>query len=271
MPYTTVDANPMELLLGFLRRPDVAEWERLALSAVGGAFSAGASKHQIDAVGLGPALVGAVAGALAPPTTTGEPVAMAVTFHTDHGQALHCLLRLPADDELWTVLIAIDDSTEAVGALYHRARWQEYLQWSNVLQFLRSPGREALIGAASMGPEAVEGAWILDVLGAYRAATSPSGTHAAPVAVSPDMEEELDLLEDDEVRTLVRAALESGAPDFVAGYELDGTPVEAAWPDRLVGVLATTVDQTSVGSVDRWDLRTATGWTSAVLLEALGR
>ena len=39
------------------------------------------------------------------------------------------------------------------------------------------------------------------------------------VAVSDEMEEELALLEDDAVADVVRAALERGAPAFVAGFE----------------------------------------------------
>ncbi len=46
------------------------------------------------------------------------------------------------------------------------------------------------------------------------------------------------LLDDEAVVDVVRAALERGAPAFVAGLEVDGEPLEAAWPDLKVAVAA---------------------------------
>lgn len=265
LTYSTVDANPVELLFTYLRRPDGREWERLALSAVGGAFSAGDPKHQIDAAGLRPAVAAAVAGPLAPPSLVGEAVVLASTFVTDHGHPMHCVLRLPADGEQWTVLSAIDDRPAAVTAAGHRSRWQDYLQWTNVLQFLRGIGREPVIGAASMGEDAIDGMWLLDLFSPGRTATASAAQSA--VALTEAMEEELDLIEEDVVRELVRAVLESGAPEFVAGFEgPDGVPIEAAWPDRRVGITVEAID-----GIDGWDLRSATGWSVADLIEALGR
>lgn len=189
------------------------------------------------------------------------------TFLTslDNIQPLHCFLRLPGDKEQWTVLAATDDSNEAVVSPDHRARWQEYLQWTNVLQFLRDVGREPLIVATSMGDDAVDGAWLLDMVG-----VGTSDEVAAPdvaAVVSADMAEELDLVEDDQVRALVRAVLEVGALDFVAGFELpDGIPMEAAWPDQQVGVVM--ID--SEGHAG-WQLRTADDWPIADLAKALER
>ncbi|MFZ1434740.1 MAG: hypothetical protein WAR61_15560, partial [Candidatus Microthrix parvicella] len=63
-----------------------------------------------------------------------------------------------------------------------------------------------------------------------------------------------------------RLVLIEGAAEFVAGHELDGEPVEAAWPAAKVGVLG--ADQAGVTAAG-WDLRPAEGWTTETLLDAL--
>ncbi|MGB4102588.1 MAG: hypothetical protein WBK25_00710, partial [Candidatus Microthrix parvicella] len=89
---------------------------------------------------------------------------------------------------------------------------------------------------------------------------------AAAPGISDEMVEELDLLEDDGVKDLVEAALALGAPDFVAGEELGGIPVEAAWSAAKMGVLG--ADGEDPGTAG-WDLRPADGWTPESLLAAL--
>ena len=92
------------------------------------------------------------------------------------------------------------------------------------------------------------------------------GVSQGDVTISEEMNEELELVEDEDVRELTRRMLMRGAPDFEAGYELGGEPVEAAWPDRRIGVLG--ADQAGV-SADGWDLRPASGWTDDALLDAV--
>ena len=80
------------------------------------------------------------------------------------------------------------------------------------------------------------------------------------------MVKELDLLEDEAVKVLVEAALALGAPDFVAGEELGGIPVEAAWSDSKVGVLGADGEDPGTSG---WDLRPVDGWTPESLFAAV--
>lgn len=260
MDYSVVDYNPVDCLIEFLRRPDMNAWERLALSAVGGAFSLGATKHQLDAEAIAPALAQSVVGDLDPPAPSADPVAMASTFVTDAGHRLHLFLRLPADEERWTVVSSVADSGLAITDTAHRHRWHDHLQWSNILQFLRADGREATIGAASMGAELIDDLWIRDV---HRAGGPADGD----TDLSPDVLAELELVEDDATRTLVEATLRAGAPLFIAGVETaDGAVVEAGWPDRKVGVSRSGED---VPTEEGWEIRAVDEWTVESLMTAL--
>ncbi len=51
-----------------------------------------------------------------------------------------------------------------------------------------------------------------------------------------EMEEELGLM-NPEVAKLVRPCVLRGATGVVAGYEVDGRPIEAAWPEQKIGIL----------------------------------
>jgi len=60
--------------------------------------------------------------------------------------------------------------------------------------------------------------------------------------------------------------LGSGALELVVGYEADdGHQVEAAFPDRKVGVLLLENDEVPEG----WDARPVSGWTVDQLRDAL--
>ncbi len=79
------------------------------------------------------------------------------------------------------------------------------------------------------------------------------------------MKEELELVGDRQVRLLAESALVQGAPMFAAGHEFNGVPIEAAWPERRVGV---TVDE-EPGDYGDWDVRPVSRWPIDELLEAL--
>jgi hypothetical protein len=257
--YRVVDRNPVECLLEYLRKPSLEDWERLALSAVGGAFSMGPTRHEIDGSSIGEALNQAVVGDLAPPQVVDAPNALASTFSTDAGHRIHCFLRLPPDDERWTVISAIPDGPGDVAVEEHRRRWQDHLQWANILQFLRGDGRDAVICASSMGDEALEDLWIIDADAGPEVGPRHEPSHA--------MLEELELIDDDVTRALVDDALRAGAEDFVAGFELeDGQLVEAAWPELRVGILGA---DAPASSVPGWDIRPVTQWNGTTLLAAL--
>ena len=161
----------------------------------------------------------------------------------------------------------------------HRGRWRDWAQWANVIQFISGPGRHGIVSATSDADDLpLEDHWLVAL--AHPADDEPMAEEvddvsppvdltesgAAAPGISDDMVDELDLLEDDGVKGLVEAALVLGAPDFVAGEELGGIPVEAAWSDAKVGVLAS--DGEDPGTVG-WDLRQADGWTPESLKAAL--
>jgi hypothetical protein len=191
----------------------------------------------------------------------------------------------------WTVLVALPDSARDVAAGGHAARWQDWVQWANVAQLMQwsdePHGRHALITATSEADDlSFDLLWLVnldreddpasDVAATDSTAASPADGEAdetpraadgevsqGDVIISEDMNEELDLIEDEGVRELVKSLLTRGAPDFEAGYELDGVPIEAAWPDAKAGVLG--ADQADVSAAG-WELRTSEQWSYAELL-----
>ena len=155
-----------------------------------------------------------------------------------------------------------------VEAAQHRDRWADWMQWANVLQFLRGYGRNAVIAATTQADTIdLDHLWLLD---GGRPAPAPV-PGVAPSAeqelrgLSSEQEEELELIDDDAVRLLAQSALERGAPDLIAGFEVDGHPVEVMWPDQRVGIALDGDDR----SIDGYDVRPASEWTLDELLTRL--
>ena len=67
------------------------------------------------------------------------------------------------------------------------------------------------------------------------------------------------------MRVLARSALERGAPDLIAGFEVDGHPIEAMWPDQRVGIALDGDDR----GVDGFEVRPVSDWTLDELLARL--
>ena len=265
----SIDHNPMQLLLDYLQGPDDAAWTRLALTAVGGAFASGESRG-LRADDVAPSLMALANGEEPTAASSDEPEVMLATHTTPNGLLFGCLLRQPFDQERWTVVASLPDGPDAIEEVGHRRRWHDWLQWGNLLQFLGGPGRQALIGATSSYQELLEDVWLLDTLGSGETEVTPPAVELDQ-SLGADLSEaqlaELSLIVDDEVAALVTTALRRGAPDFVAGHEMeDGAVIEAAWPDQGVGVV---LDGEEI-EVAGWDLRTARLWTTDALLSALG-
>ena len=290
----TLNQNPMALLLDLMRRPDLDEWNQLAMSGIGGVFAASEKQYEL-AAGTGEEFLRRAARGRPAVTPTGggdaEPVAMGVWADTANGLGLALALDVrPGRQQAqrWTVLAALRDSTRDVTDEDHPARWHDWMQWANVLQLMQGHGRHCLITATSEADDlSFDALWLVAVdvdeqadgettdgavarSGPADAAGGP-GASADEVSqdaakISDDMIDELDLVEDDQVRELARLVLIEGAAEFVAGHELDGEPVEAAWPAAKVGVLG--ADQAGVTAAG-WDLRPAEGWTTETLLDAL--
>ena len=268
LDYDTVDQNPMALLLAYLKRPDDKQWRDLACSLVAGFAAVGTHGH-IAADSIHTALETASKGEAIPVSDDGP--LLGVTWINEADLRLTGFLDLlDPNAEKWTVMAAVPDDTDDYHDPQHPGRWQSWLSWTNVLQFLgpidseRTAWMAATSEANSLDQEDL---WILtraDTTSATRA-TAPIEVPLA-VGISSKMEEELDLLADDAVRELVRDALKQGADDFIAGYEVEGIPIEAAWTERKIGV----VPQGDSTQVREWDIRDIDGWTTEELRQATG-
>jgi hypothetical protein len=289
-----LNQNPMKLLLDVMARPDFDEWSQLAMSGIGGMFASTEPKLALGAADgeefLGRAARGSKA--VQPSGGDGAQVALAARADTPNGLSLALAVDTrPGREQLqrWTVLAALPDSARDVSAEGHAARWQDWAQWANVAQLMSGHGRHALITATSEAEDlSFDLLWLVNLVQeddpgssvvAADGAAAPGGTEEAlltaagevsqgDVTISEEMNEELELVEDDNVRELTRRMLMRGAPDFEAGYELEGEPVEAAWPDRRVGVLG--ADQADVSAAG-WDLRTPERWPHDELLARVAR
>lgn len=268
-----LELNPMALLLDFLVRPDLSEWQRVVMSAIGG-MAASAGMAPLDADGLAAQLDAAQgAGWVDPPAPVGPVVAYSARALTPEQLPIGLFLDgADPNAEQWTALVVLDDAPEVVSTSEHRGRWSDWLPWANLVQFLGPPESErAGIVAGASQRNALD--WD-DTRLRHRAAntasvSSPVGepsdvSVSSAVELTEDQMEELSLFVDGAAAELARHALESGAPMFVGGYEVNGLPLEAAWPDRKVAILSS-----DAAAVPSWDARPAAEWTLDELLDAL--
>ena len=178
-------------------------------------------------------MVQAAADALDPPRAAGSGPLVA-SWIDDHDLRIGAVLDVENPDaERWTAFCVLQDTDAHYAEVdTHRPRWRSWLRWSNLLQFLDPHGSapSTWIAASSESRDlALEDLWI-------QSDTAEIAAKAEPVAVLSDrMEEELEFVDPD-VAELVRTALAAGAPDFVAGAEIEGLLIEAAWEDARVGI-----------------------------------
>jgi hypothetical protein len=182
--------------------------------------------------------------------------------------------------ERWTAISVIPDGQSDLEEQAHLQRWTDWLAWANVLQFLGPP--EDSTGAVLAGSSRAtsgdhDDLWLRHVAGTgvSPGAGAPGVPAPEPVAAGPPAEavaaltheqrEELDLVDDEDVRRLVESVLRAGGLSFVAGYETrDALMVEAAFPDRKVGIILPG-DEVPPG----WDARNSADWTTETLRDAL--
>jgi len=229
-----------------------------------GTIAASDARSTVDTIALGKS----------PTWTPGESFALGAVATTVRGLSIGTLLRL--DDpsaERWTVIASLPDAPASVADVEnHRPRWQDWLQWANMLQFMEGTGRDVLITTTSSDHSSHQESWIVGAADAA-AGISTSAVADAPattgsVEVSEDMVEELDLLEDQDIEKIVRRLLSMGAPDFVAGFELDGVALEAGWEGHKIAIVP-----------NDWDDEVPAGWrverpgtlAEEALVEALQR
>lgn len=272
-----VEANPVQLLLEYLEAPGPDGWRRVARSVVAGLAADAGSLTPVDGSGLVDVLDAALAGEpldLDDLVSGGQAVARIAVAATANGHRL--ILALDTADpnaERWTALSVLPDGPDDIAESTHIERWTDWLAWANVLQFLGQP--EDSTGAVIAGSSRAasgdhDDLWLRYLAKSSTAAPVAGAPAAEPGAAEPlaalteEQVEELDLMDDD-VRQLVVSVLRADSPAVVAGFETpDGYVVEAAFPDRNVGVVRPG-DEVPAG----WDARPADEWATETLHDAL--
>jgi hypothetical protein len=268
-----LEHNPMRTLLDYLVRPNLIDWQRAVLSVVGG-LAADAGIAPLDALGLAAMLDASHHGRWADVNLAEGPTIAYGARAVTPGQLPLAVFLDGADPnaERWTVLAVLDDSSEVLGSDAHRTRWADWLPWANLLQFLGLPESEraGVMAASSQSNDlAWDDLWLrhlaADLPATPRPAPEPSGSSGnETVELTSEQLEELDLVVDPAIAQLVRAALGRGAPMFVAGHEVNGEPLEAAWPQQHVAIVMDG-DPVPAG----WNTRPPQDWTLEDLLGAL--
>ncbi|MFF7242334.1 DEAD/DEAH box helicase [Embleya sp. NPDC008237] len=287
-------ANPIVTLLAYLTSPDPHVWLRRAQSALAGFAAVPATSR---ALAEGPAVAERIAEALSGAKLAKGRGAVQVMETADlNGCRLVIALDLTSGQQAaaWTALTVLDDSPVTVrdDPAHHR-RWQAWLYWTNLLQFLNEGAGDGVQLAASALSEfeaaelAVGGGigWLSSKVRGQRDDAEPgrAGTTAdAEVGGAEAVglrdsgwDEVLEYLEEDPgLPELAKALAKSGVPAPVAGFELGDAkwPAELAWPDRRVAVVLshrTYPDGTADDDArDRdhayiaagWQVRTAKRW-----------
>ncbi|MEU3931572.1 DEAD/DEAH box helicase [Streptomyces sp. NPDC029044] len=266
----TVWQNPVVTLLKFLADPDPQRWRLRTQAALSGLIALPEAVRTAttvqdaatridqylrgeDASGVqGPVQVVRVADA------SGCPLVLAVDMTPGPVAAA------------WTALAVLDDSPEAVtkDPTAHQQRWQAWLYWGNLVQFLAEGEGDARQLAASELP-------LFDAA-QLSIAAGVGGQAAGQTRVARDSvwDDVLSLLDEEEpgLRDLARRLAEMGVPAAEAGHELNdsGWQAELAWPPAKTAVVlaATEDDGPDYEAADRdaafaaagWDARTAVQW-----------
>lgn len=301
-------ANPVETLIGYLTNPDHGVWRRRAQSALAGFAAVSATSR---ALADGPEIGHRIAEALAGKRLAGGKGAVQV-MATQDGSG--CPLTVALDlrkgqaGAVWSALTVLDDSPEALGRdeNAHHRRWQAWLYWTNLLQFLNEGEGDGVQLAASQlsGFDPVELAvtggvgWLEsrrqrpeperpaeDAAATASSVAPPQPAASAVEAVrDPAWDEVVDyLVEEPGLAELVEVLVRSAVPAPEAGFELGEAawPAELAWPAHHIGVVlapeedeaarAEARDRDSAYAAAGWTVRTAVQWDARELAAALTR
>ncbi len=270
----TVWVNPVRLLLSYLRSPDPGRWQHRAEAVAAGL----SGTDGVRAIALaGEEVTDGIREALGGGAVRGASGPVRLLFGADTSG---CRLVLAADGRrtppVWTGLSVLDDGDAALAdEQAHKRRWQAWLYWSNVLQFLEYGGGDSAQLTTSMldgfAPEllTVTGGtgWLTSVHtpASPRAEDAPATVdepivpaHSASARVTPvpgaadkatvaaseqdaGWERVIEYLDPEEpgLAGLAQALADAGVPAPRDGYELDehGWQAELAWPDARVGVV----------------------------------
>ncbi|MGP2438637.1 DEAD/DEAH box helicase [Streptomyces sp. JW3] len=284
--------NPVETLIGYLTSPDPEVWRRRVQSALAGFAAVSATSRALAdgpetgeriAEGLaGKRLAGGRGGVQVMATRDGSGCPLTIALDLRRGQAA----------AVWTALTVLDDHPDTIAAdeNAHRRRWQAWLYWTNLLQFLNDGDGDGvqLTSSALSGFDPVELAvtggagWLRSRRRAHEEEThgaseqggatltvdepdmtsaetvgAPAGDRATAAVRDPGWDEVLAYLVDEPgLAELAEGLAAGGVPAPVAGFELgqDAWPAELAWPARHVGVVLAPRPDTA-GTPDPDDVR----------------
>ncbi|MDT0346579.1 DEAD/DEAH box helicase [Streptomyces litchfieldiae] len=297
-------ANPVETLIGYLTSPDPGVWRRRTQSALAG-FAAVAATSR--ALADGPETGRRIGEALAGKRLSGGRGAVQVMATKDgSGCPLTIALDLRRGQAaaVWTALTVLDDSAAAIGGdeNAHRRRWQAWLYWTNLLQFLNEgegdgvqlatsqlPGFDPVELAVTGGAGWLESRRRAHEPGAKRSTAEQVGETGQPHAQAerdPAWDEVIAyLVEEPGLAELAEELAVLGVPAPQAGFELGAAawPAELAWPSHRIGVVLAH-QRGADGTPDRdaedrdqayeaagWRVRPATEWDARELAETLAR
>ncbi|MER5783693.1 DEAD/DEAH box helicase [Streptomyces mobaraensis] len=297
-------ANPVETLIGYLTSPDHELWRRRAQSALAGFAAVSATSRALaDGPEIGHRITEALAGKR---LAGGQGVVQVMATRDASGCPLTIALDLRKGQAgaAWTALTVLDDSPEAVAGdeNTHRRRWQAWLYWTNLLQFLNEGEGDGVQLASSQLPAfdpvelAVTGGagWLESRRGPREDGAVPVGEPQVDAATGPTAGTVRDpawdevieyLVEEPGLTELAEALAASGVPAPVAGYELGDAawPAELAWPASRIGVVLAHREEVD-GVEDRdakdrdrayaaagWTVRTALEWDARELADAVLR
>ncbi|MET7340849.1 DEAD/DEAH box helicase [Streptomyces sp. NPDC087866] len=293
-------ANPVETLIGYLTDPAPGAWRLRVQSALAGFAAVSVTSRALaDGAETGRRISEALHGRR---LSGGQGAVQVMATRDASGCPLTIALDLRGGQSgaAWTALTVLDDSpgTVAGDEAAHRRRWQAWLYWSNLLQFLDAGEGDGVQLTTSMLPgfDPSEltvtggGGWLTSRLRAHASGPKPPESpadqqQAVAPGRDPAWEEVIDLLVDDPgLEALAGALADRGVPVPVAGHEL-GTgawPAELAWPDRRVGVvLAPRPDPGNGRDIEAerrdeayrdagWQVRTAPDWDADELAALAG-
>jgi replicative superfamily II helicase len=299
-------ANPVETLIGYLTSPEPDLWRRRAQSALAGFAAVSATSRALaDGPGTGLAIAGGLAGKR---LSGGQGAVQVMATKDSSGCPLTIALDLRKGQAgaVWTALAVLDDGPAAVGGdeNAHRGRWQAWLYWTNLLQFLNEGEGDGVQLASSQLPGfdpvelAVTGGtgWLESLRKAHgrdtdrtggprpaeegvRAAESP-----AEAVRDPAWDEVVAyLVEEPGLAELAGELATLGAPAPEAGFELGEAawPAELAWPSHRIGVVLAhrrgpdgiadrdAQDRDQAYARAGWLVRPAAGWDARELADAL--
>jgi ATP-dependent helicase YprA (DUF1998 family) len=293
---TTAFADPMSMLLAYLRSPDNAAWGKRASAVVGGLLATGQdilvgngtpdqSREVLDRLldawgrtdGIDPAPV--------------QGTGTLNLFQTCDDSGLPVAFLVDAAASHWTALVCLDDTApDQLGTPEHKARWRSWLQWSNILQFLAHDGGDGVqLTTATAGSfdtavmKTFGGVGELESLVMRHGTTTPPPSPApAPAAAASDAtpleaavrdllwdEGILVYLDEDEPDTpltrLAHALADGGKKAPAYGHELGerGWLADFAWDhsDLRIAVMAAPYDQDDEESHKTWRAYRDAGFT----------